>query len=182
MLIGIQVASAASSVHQHVTVAKQDPGARPSGKRPHSLFPSCCAAVPYHHSAWRLRPKRAPPAWLVRAALIRLCSMMMRDLPLTLAHGQVHHWSQPCHSAFEPFSVAQALPSSPVALVPEASSATRGWEGSARHLPESYHAGLRCPEAGWRTVSVLQTGSLKGSVLGLWRASQSEAATFLVKP
>jgi hypothetical protein len=158
-LIGIRVASAASSVHQQATVAKQDPGAWLSDKRPSSFCPSCRAALRYTHSAYRLRtrPKRAHPAWLVLAVLTRLYSVGTRNLPLTLSHGQVHQWSRPCPSSYALYSVAQAPPSSPVALVPGASSSTRGWGEVVRRLPESHRAWLLRRETGGR-VLLLQKG------------------------
>jgi hypothetical protein len=156
-LIGMQVASAASSVHQQVTVAKQDPGARLSGKRSSSYCPSCCAALPHDHSAcWPTdRPQRPPAVWLELEALIRLASMRTRNLPLAIPHCQVHQGSQLWRLPYASFSVAQAPPSPPVALVPEASSSTRGWGEFVRHLHLGYRARFRCPEAGWRAVSPL---------------------------
>ena len=56
-LTGIQAASAASIVHQQVTMARHDPDAGPSGKRPSSLFPFCCAAPRHTHLACRLRQR-----------------------------------------------------------------------------------------------------------------------------
>jgi hypothetical protein len=154
----MQVASAASSAHQQVTVVEQNLGAWLSDKRPSSVCPSYCAALPHGHSACPLRKRqqRAPPAWPVLAAPTRLCSMRARDLSVAPSHGQVHHWSRPCRLSFAPFSVARVPPSSPVALVPESSSWTRGWGEFVRHLPWGYRAWFRCPEAGWRAVSLLQ--------------------------
>src|SRR5918993_2703157 len=95
--------------------------------------------------------------------------MRPEDLPLTLSHGEVHHWSRRCPLPYAPFSVAQAPPSSPGALVPEASSSTRGWGEVVRHLPEGHHVRLRCPETGGEAVLVVEKRVLiEGSFIKSW--------------